>query len=385
MPGRTAMWGKALPLGRVAAIDLRLDLSWFLIAALLTWSLSAGYLPELVPGAGPGALAATALVAVAGLFASIVLHEMGHALVAQAHGMEVRAITLFVFGGVAELSAEPPDARTELRVAVAGPLVSLALGALALGAWRAADSAGAGGLPVAVLRYLALANVVLAAFNMLPAFPLDGGRVLRAWLWRTSGDVASATRRAARVSMWIAAGLIALGLAGLLAGGSLGGLWPALLGLFILAASRSARTQVDVVSALGGRRVVEVMRPDPEAVGPDLTLEQVVEEVMLRRGVSFVPVTEDGRLLGTLDLRAVRGIDRDLWATTRVDDVFAPLAEGDAVAPEDPAHRLFERMAREGRRKFAVQDRGRLVGVVTLVDLLERVRVEGEVRGLARK
>lgn len=298
----------------------------------------------------------------------------------------MRAITHFVFGGFAELGAEPPDARTELRVAVAGPPVSVAPSILACALWRAAGAQGAEGLPVEVLGYLALANLVLAVFNMLPAFALDGGRMLRAWLWHRGGDMDDATRTAARVSTWIASGLIALGLLGLLgllSGGGAGGLWPAVLGRFVLAAAQAARLRLDMADALGGRRVAEVMRADPVAVPPCLTLARVVEEVMLRRGVSFLPVVEEGRLLGTLDLAAVRETDRDLWATTRLDDMFAP-ANGTVVHPAEPADRLFERMARGGPRKLAVARGDELEGVVTLSDLLTRLRSQGELRGLVR-
>lgn len=369
------MWGRGVSLVRVMGIDLRLDVSWFLIAALLTWSLAAGYFPALVPGSDPARVLLAAVIAMLGLFGSLIVHELAHAVVARREGVAVRTITLFLFGGVAEMRDEPPDAAAEFRIAVAGPVASLALSALAAFLWALARGLGAPDLGVAVLRYLALANLVLAVFNMVPAFPLDGGRVFRAMLWRRSGDLSAATRRATRVSAVIAYGMMALGVAQILTGGGAFGLWPVLLGLFILVAGRSAQIRVEMRDALAGRPVAEVMRRDVVAVGPEMTLQALVDDVILTRALSFVPVVEDGHLLGAVDLETVRGIERQHWADTRVEDVFAPLRPDQMVAPGTDAAELLDRMAREGRRKFTVVEDRRLLGVVTLADLMARLRV----------
>lgn len=369
------MWGRALEVGRLAGIELRIDPSWFLVAALLTWSLATGYFPDLLPGAGAAMLVLAGLVGMLGLFGSLLLHELSHAVVARRSGIRVRSITLFLFGGVAEMASEPPSAGAEARVALAGPLASLALAAAAYGLWGAAVFLGAGPLGAAVLLYLALANLVLAVFNMLPAFPLDGGRVLRAFLWWRGGDLHRATTGATRVSRWIAYGLIAFGVLQLVTGGGALAIWPVLIALFILAAARSARVRSDVEQVLEGLPVSAVMRPDPLTADPGSSLQRVVDDIMLQRGLSYVPVVEDGLLLGEIDLAIIRKIDRDLWSSTRVDDVFAQLGPRDVAAPDDDAVTLFDRMLREQRRKFPVCAQGRLLGVVTMSDLLGRVQL----------
>lgn len=369
------MWGRGVRLLRLGKIDLRLDMSWFFIAALLTWSLAAGYFPSLVSESDPAQLLLAALIAMLGLFGSLILHELAHAVVAQREGVPVCTITLFLFGGVAEMRNEPPNAAAELRIALVGPLASLVLSVLAFGLAAAARGMGAPDLGVAVLRYLALANLVLAVFNMLPAFPLDGGRVFRAMLWRRSRDLSAATRRAAQVSAAIAYGMMALGVVQILTGGGALGLWPVLLGLFILVAGRSAQSRIEMRDALAGRSVAEVMRREVVAVDPGMTLQSLVDEVILTRALSFVPVVEAGRLLGAVDLETVRGIERQHWADTRVEDVFAPLRADQVVEPDADAADLLDRMARGGRRKFTVTEDGRLLGVVTLADLMARLRV----------
>ncbi|SDZ40346.1 Zn-dependent protease (includes SpoIVFB) [Jannaschia faecimaris] len=372
------MWGRSIRLTRVAGIDIRLDASWFLIAALLTWSLAEGYFPALVPGTGPAELLIAALISMLGLFGSLILHELSHAMVARAYGMSVEGITLFVFGGVAELRNEPPDALTEFRVAIVGPLASLAIAAIFLMARWVAAAVGAADLAVAVLEYISLANFVLAVFNLLPAFPLDGGRVLRAFLWRRSRDFAQATRTADRISTGIALAMMTLGGIQILWGAGAAGLWPVLLALFILAASHSARLQTDMREALAGLTVRQVMRRDPISVDPDLTLAVLVEDVMMQNGITFVAVVEDGQLLGIVDHETVRRIERENWAHTRVDDVFLALGPEDVVTPDVDATDVFERMIRGDRRKFPVVTHGRLVGVVTLADLMARGRLNTE-------
>ncbi|CTQ50350.1 site-2 protease family protein [Jannaschia donghaensis] len=368
------MWGRSWQIGRLAGIDLQVDASWFFIAALLTWSLAVGVFPDLLPGTGPVALILTAIAAMLGLFASLILHELSHALVARAYGLRVRSITLFVFGGVAELQAEPPTPAVEARVALAGPLASLAIAAIAFVASLLPAPVGTGAVISAILGYLAVANIVLAVFNMLPAFPLDGGRVLRSYFWGRSGDLSRATRQAVGVGKWIAIAMIALAVAQFLGGAGPIAFWPILIALFILAAGQSARARTDVVDVLSALSVAQVMRRDPVVTHPKTSLQDVADRAMLRHGLSYVPVVENERPVGEIDLATMRAIDRDLWSSTRVNDVFHPFEDTDLIGPEAGALPLFERMIREGRRKFPVVRGGRLIGVVTLSDLLARVR-----------
>ncbi|KIT14318.1 site-2 protease family protein [Jannaschia aquimarina] len=372
------MWGRSISLGKIAGIDLRLDASWFLVAALLTWSLAAGYFPGLVPDQTPLRLFSAALIAMFGLFGSLILHEYAHALVARQHRMEVPAITLFLFGGVAELRTEPPNARAEFRVAIAGPLMSLAIAGVAMLLSRIGEAAGLSELPLAVLVYLAAANLLIAIFNMLPAFPLDGGRVFRSFLWSRSGDLTRATLTAGKVSSWIALGMIILGVLSILSGFGAGGLWPVLIGIFILTAAQATRSQVLLQDAVAGLSILDMEQRDPIVAAPDATLQEVVDDVMLRHALSYVPVVEEGVPVGEIDMAAIRGVERGLWATTRVGDVARPIGSEDVVSPGDDARELLDRMVRDGRRKFLVLDGRRLVGIVTLSDLFARSRMKAE-------
>ena len=254
------MWGHAIKLTRLAGFDIKIDASWVLIAALIVWSLSTGYFPNLLPGASQLTLFVDAVFAMLGLFASLILHELAHSIVARRHGLKIRGITLFLFGGVAELETEPTDPDTEIRVAIVGPLASFVLSALFWSAGTMASVMGFDPSVVAVASYLALINLVLAVFNLIPALPLDGGRVYRAILWRRSGDLLGATRQAAGASAIFAWGLILLGGLALFSGDPASGIWPILLGLFLLAIGRASYHRVEMKALFEGRYVSLALR-----------------------------------------------------------------------------------------------------------------------------
>ena len=374
------VWGRSVRVARLVGFDVNIDASWILIAALVVWSLSRGYFPSVVSDATNVQLLAMSITAALGLFGSLILHELAHSLVARRHGIRITGITLFLFGGVAQMEEEPPDPVTEFRVSVAGPLASFSL---AMG-FRILASAS-GFLPWAwavqpVLFYLAAANLILAVFNLLPAFPLDGGRVYRAVLWRQTGDQLEATRRAARLSAATSYGLIALGVFTLFSGAVAAGIWPIMIGLFLLAASAATYRQLLSRTALRGRRVADLMSEAPWTAEPEQTLQDLVDHVFLRHSVSFAPVVADGRPIGYIDLRLVNGIDRENWKTTTVDDVFEGIAQDAVVDSQSPAPDLLERMTQTGRRKFLVIDDGRLQGVVTLSDFAAYLNVAEQVR-----
>ncbi len=365
------MWGRTIRVTRLAGFDIKVDASWLLIASLIIWSLSTGYFPDRVPAASSAVLLLISVAAMLGLFASLIVHELAHSIVARHHGLKIRGITLFLFGGVAELDAEPVDATVELRVAIVGPVASLLLAALFGSALALALARGGGAFPglMAVLGYLATVNLALALFNMIPAFPLDGGRVFRALLWRSSGDPVKATQRAVSVSAIFAWGLIGLGVVAMFGAGPVAGLWPILVGLFLLAIGRASVRHVEVRHLTEGRVVADLMTRSPVTARPDQSLADVVDHVFLSPGVSFAPVVEKGVLLGFVDLRMVRRIDREHWAATKVEDVIESVSDDYAVAPDLPIQDLIERMARTGQRKFLVIERDRLLGVITLSDV----------------
>lgn len=378
------MWGRSITITRLGGFDIKVDASWLLIAGLIVWSLSTGFFPEAIPEASRPATLVAAVVAAFGLFASLVLHELAHSLVARAHGLNIKGITLFLFGGVAELETEPSDPTVEFRVAIVGPIASLVLSGLFGSAVIVARVIGLGPIVISVLGYLATVNLILALFNMVPAFPLDGGRVFRALIWRKTGDLVKATRRAAAVSAVFAWALIGLGVMAMFSIGPAAGLWPILVGLFLLALGRASYSQVETKQMLTGRVVADLMSRQPMVAYPDQSLAEVVNRVFLAEGVSFAPVVEAGALLGYVDVHLIRTIDREHWATTTVDDVVESLSPDNTVPPDLPMQTLKERMATTGRRKYLVVDKGALLGVVTLSDVTAFLDVSRQIASTVR-
>lgn len=373
------MWGNAVKVAYLRGIDIKLDASWFLIAGLIVWSLATAYFPDQMPGADTATLIASAVVAMLGLFASLVLHELAHAEVAGHFGLRISGITLILFGGVAELPSEPASGQSEFWIAIAGPFASLFL---ALAFWFSAFIAELIAAPEptsVVLSYLAVLNLILALFNLLPAFPMDGGRVLRAWLWARSGDLLAATRHATAVSAVFAYGFMGLGLYAAFTGTMAAGLWPILIGLFVLATSRAALAQIETKSALEDKTVADLMTRHLWTAQPEQSLSELVNRVFLEHGISFAPVVEDGTLLGYVDLKFVRKIDRENWTTTTVDDVIENTGPENTVPPQMAGLDLMSLIFKTGRRKFVVADRNKLVGVITLSDVLAYLYVLREV------
>ncbi|MEQ8659036.1 MAG: site-2 protease family protein [Hyphomicrobiales bacterium] len=364
------MWGHPLRIARLAGFDIKIDASWLIIAALIVWSLATGYFAQKLPGSGQETLLLLAVIAMLGLFASLIFHEMAHALMARQYGVPTTGITLFLFGGVAELASEPTNARDEFYIAIVGPLASLFL---SLFFWSSAHLASehlGWPLSTSVLHYLAIINLTLALFNLLPAFPLDGGRAFRAFLWARSGDLVRATRQAVRVSSIFSWLLIALGLSNLFLGGTVMGLWPVLIGLFLLAVARGAYQQLESDIALSGRTVGDLLTRKPMVADPEMSIDTLVNTVFLANAVSFAPVVENSTLLGYVDTQMVRRIDRENWRTTTVEDVFESTSNDNCVAPEVAAKTLMERIAQTGRRKYLVVRDSSLVGVITLSDFI---------------
>ncbi|MEX0338084.1 MAG: site-2 protease family protein [Arenibacterium sp.] len=363
------MFSNARTIVKVFGLDIRIDPSWLLIAALITWSLWLHVFPQATPGQTQQTYGVMAVIAMLLFFASLLLHELAHALTGRRFGVQTRQITLFLFGGVAELEQEPSHALDEFWIAIAGPAMSFLLSGSFWVLTGAASFLGIGDPIIEVLRYLALINLILAVFNLLPAFPLDGGRVLRAWLWHRNGDVLLATEAAARSGTLIAYGLMAMGVMSLVQGAFVGGLWLILLALFVLAAARGSVESQRVKSLLGHKTVANLLTSKPIVATPQMTLSELVNQVMLHNRVSFVPVLENGVLLGHIDTTVLSGIDRENWANTHVGDVFVGLAESTTIPSTMQVTDLFDQIATTGQRKFMVVDDRKLAGVVTTADL----------------
>ena len=375
------MFQNRLTLFRLFGIEIRLDASWLLLAILITWTLAVGFFPQSYPDLAPGTYWLMGAIAALGLFASIILHELGHSVVAQRDGLEIDGITLFVFGGVAEMKAEPASPAKEFRMAIAGPIVSLVLAFVCWLIAAGGNAVGAAAPFVGVFAYLALINTILAVFNMVPAFPLDGGRVLRAALWHWQGSL----RRATRVTTTLGSGfgilLIVLGLLNVLAGNFIGGIWWFILGLFVRGAAQMSYQQVLVRRGLEGMPVSRVMNNAPVSVGPDLAIADLVDDYVYRHHFKFYPVVEDERLVGCVSLDDIKTVPRDEWATTEVGAIMRDCASDNTVTPETEAIDLLPRMQPQDSGRFLVTRNGKLEGIITRKDLLAFIAVKLDLEG----
>lgn len=379
------MFFHRITLFRVFGFTVRIDVSWLLLATLIVWSLATGYFPAQYPDVPAGIYWWMGIAGALGIFLSIVLHELAHSVVARQFDMPIGGITLFLFGGVAEMQDEPTSARGELLMAVAGPVTSFSI---ALLLWLFQGLAAGAGAPVAllgVLEWLTTINVVLALFNLVPAFPLDGGRMLRAALWQWKGDIAWATRIAARAGTWFGFALMALALFHLLQGDLFGAVWFFLIGLFVRGAATMSYAQTVTRQALGDSTVRRFMKDRPVTVGPDLAVVDLVDDYIYRHSFRMLPVMADGRLLGRVTLDDVKKLQREEWPRRTVADIMEGLDDKAIVTDSTKASEALRRMQENGLAKLLVVDAaGRLVGVLTLRDLLENLAIRLEMENMSR-
>jgi Zn-dependent protease len=374
---RGVFGGSAWRLGRVAGIDIAIDYSWLLIFLLITLSLGARF-AQTQPGWAGAERWGAAVLASLLFFGSIVLHELGHSLVALRLGVRVRSITLFIFGGLASLESEPKRPRDEVMIAIAGPLVSVALGLAFLGAAQAlAETPGPGRVVPVAFSWLGTINLVLAGFNAVPGFPLDGGRVLRGILWALTGSFERATRMAAASGTLFAYALMILGVAAALAGGQLvGGLWLVFIGWFLMSAARATVGQVVVERILERVRAGEAMEPVGDACfsGRE-TIDEVVVAAVLTKGLRTLYVTDpDGSLAGLVTLRELAPVPAAERQVRRLQEVMRPVEQLVLLGPSDTCWTALREMAERGVNQLPVVDRGKLVGVITREQLLRLVQ-----------
>lgn len=369
------MFTRSTRLFTLGGFDIKLDPSWLIIATLITWSLAQHYFPPALPGYSQAAYLLMGLTAMLAFFGSLLLHELAHSVVARANGVPIRGITLFLFGGMAEMEAEPRSGLIEFWIAIAGPLMSLVLSLLFWLLAGLVQGLGFDGPLAVILSYLALINLILALFNLVPAFPLDGGRILRAYLWHRTGDILRATRQAARSGTIFALFLIGVGLLGLFQGAAASGLWQIMIGLFVLSAARASYQHQLAHSIFGDRTVAQVMRREPIVLDPAVSLSEVVNEVFLPNRIGFAPVQQGNRLLGTLDQSCISSVEREKWDSERVLDHLTPLDPGGLVTPSMPVEDLLAQISESGKRKYLVVEGETLRGVITLADLTEYLQL----------
>lgn len=355
-------------IGRIAGIEIGANWSVGVIFWLITWSLADGILPTEAPGHATATYWAAAAVGGVAFFGCLLAHELAHAVVARRAGMAVEGITLWLFGGVSRLGGEAPDPLTELRVALVGPTTSLGLGA-GLGALAWATSP-LGDLFSSTVAWLAAVNLVLGVFNLVPAFPLDGGRVLQAVLWQRRGDLRQATITAVAAGQGFGYFLIGVGLLGATSGGGISSIWLIFLGWFLLIAARAEGSAVTVRSLLAGVRVRDVMSPHPATVPADLSVEDLLHEYVLRFRHSAYPVLgADGTPVGLVTLDGIRGVATGQRVTTSVRTITVPIGEVPAVSPHDLLVDALTRVGEAAGGRALVVEAGRLVGILCAADV----------------
>jgi Zn-dependent protease/CBS domain-containing protein len=369
-------------IGRVAGIDILVHWSWFAIFGLLTWWLATGFFQDVYENWSAAEAWVVSVITVLLFFASILLHELSHSLVAKRLGLPVKSITLFIFGGVSALGAEPTSARQEFQVAIAGPLTSFAIGIVCGVLTAVAYILGEeNSPPAAIVEYLAVINVSVGVFNLLPGFPLDGGRVLRSALWARSKNMLTATRWAANSGTVISFGLIAVGVVSVLAGNFIGGIWFIVIGWFLRNASESSYQQLVFRRGLEGTKVGEIVNRSYEAAPPDATLAQIVAEYMLGKGQRCVPIVVAGDLLGLVSMQDLRKVPQDQWGSTSVFRAMTPKERLHIVGPADDLARALELMASHDVHQLPVIDNREFLGLVTRADVLRLIQIRSELGG----
>jgi Zn-dependent protease/CBS domain-containing protein len=369
----------SLHLGKVFGVNIDINYSWLVLLVFLTFSLAVGWFPVIYHGWAAAVYWIVALIAALLLFVSVLVHELAHSLVARAHGVPVSSITLFIFGGVSNIEREPPSAGTEFWIAVVGPLASIVIGAIS---WLLAAVL----LPLnvyigATLGYLGVANLLLGVFNLIPGFPLDGGRVLRAIIWGASGSLKTATTWATRIGQVVAYLFIIWGIFQLFTGNFLGGLWIAFIGWFLLSGAQAANSQVQLQYLLKGVMVADVMSRTPQTVPSDLTIEQFVEDYALSQGIRTALVMEGRQLRGLIALADLRHVPRSRWGQEPVAQAMVPLDRVHAVAPGQSLNDVLPILAQHDLNQVPVVQDGQVVGVLSRDRIMQYIEVRRELGG----
>ena len=362
---------KKIEIARISGIPIKLDLSWFIILAFITWTLASGYFPSKYPELDKFTYLVMGLLSALLLFVSVLLHELSHSLVARRHNIPIRGITLFIFGGIAEMDQEPPTARSEILMAAAGPLCS---GILAL-LFLLVGNFFTNFLPYApiigVLQYCMFINTALMIFNLLPGFPLDGGRILRAAIWNSTGDLKKATYTTSRIGSSMGLFFIIFGFFQIFNGNFIGGLWLALIGMFIKSAADASYQQLVSGNVLQGIKISEIMTRDLITVSSSITLERLVDNYFLKYRYNSYPVVSDGMLLGIVSIHNVKQIPREEWKEVDISKVLDASIIDFCVNPDDDATLAMSRMIKNGLGRVPVLDSGKLVGIVSNKDIMQ--------------
>jgi Zn-dependent protease/CBS domain-containing protein len=365
------MFGRRIKIFSLLGFEVRVDLSWVILAVLITWSLAEGVFPDYIEDLTETTYWLMGAAGALGLFLSIIFHDLSHSLVARQFGIPMKGITLFIFGGVAEMSEEAPDAKAEFWMALVGPASSLLMSSIFYLVSRYGEHAGWPDPVVGVISYLVWINVALAIFNLIPAFPLDGGRVLRSVLWGFRKNLQWATRVTSRFGSGFGILMIVFGLYFIIRGQFIGGIWWFMIGLFLRNAAQMSYQQLLTRKALEGEMVRRFMVTDPVTVSPAITLHQLVAHYIYRHHFKMYPIVEEGRLLGYVTVRQLKEIPHDQWDRVTVAEVARPCSPAMTIPPDTDALQALSIMNRTGSSRLMVVEGDRLVGLIALKDLLQ--------------
>ncbi len=365
-----------ITLGRIFGIKIGLHYSWFLIALLLVLSLSGNFRashPQWSTGLVLALATATAIL----FFVSLLLHELSHSLVARARGLPVREITLFALGGVSQIERDVTSAKTEFWMAFVGPLTSVFIGLTCLAAAKIVELIAASPVEV-MLSWLGYINFGLAVFNMLPGYPLDGGRILRAIIWWKTGDVDRSTRAAARAGQVVASIFIAIGVIEFFGGAGIGGLWIAFIGWFLLQAAGESYLEIGLKRDLEAVRVADVMARNCPTVDGHQDIQDFVDNELLRTGRRCFVVVENGKVAGLVTPHEVKSLDREKWPGTRLEEIMCPLEKMRTVTPDASLASALLLMSRADLNQLPVVSNGRLEGVLSRAEILSYLQTRTE-------
>lgn len=370
----------SITLFKVFGIPVEVNVSWFIIFALVSWSLVSLYFPTNYPDMSEGSYWVMGLVAALMLFASVVLHELSHSYVAKMHGVPIRRITLFLFGGVSQMERESEDPGTEIKIAIAGPAMSFVLMFVFFIVYYVVRTAGETGGVAPVFRYLAIVNGMLGIFNLIPGFPLDGGRLLRAAIWKITGNIKKATYVASRVGSVVGIVFVLFGFLAVFRGYFVFGLWMVLIGFFLRQAASASYYHVVVDGALKGFKVRDAMRGDLVAVPGHISVQDLVDQYVFRHHLDCYPVIDGGQLRGVVAVEDIKSKPRSSWATTAVADVMRTDPARISVHPDDDLAGALRKTMTERCGNLPVLEGGRVVGIIARRDIAEAMRSLSEVR-----
>jgi Zn-dependent protease/predicted transcriptional regulator len=365
----------SLKIATIMGIPIRVHFSWLIIFGLITWSLSTFYFPKAAPKLPGLSYWISGITAALLLFVSVALHELSHSFIAMRYGQSIVSITLFIFGGVAQMKGEPDHPMAEFKMAIAGPLSSFLLSGIFFVFYNMVT----GQVEKALFQYLSYINLVVAVFNLIPGFPMDGGRVVRAYLWKKTNDFYYATRKASNYGQKIALFFITFGLFSIFVGFP-GGLWLMLIGWFLHTASQTSYQQASLQETLSRVKVKDIMVRDIVFIPQDTTVDAAVNEYFLKYGYGGFPVVEGGNFLGFLTLKDIRNVRKERWKETRVSEIFTPHDKRWELSQNESAIKSLELMISEDTGRLPVTEEGKLIGLITRNGIARYVKIMSEIK-----